>query len=513
MHSHFCVSVAFLGGAFHGRKDGGEPEWPTSPLRLFQALVAACAGRWGSLHFQEYAAPALRWLEKQPPPIIVAPTHQVGTPYRIAVPNNDLDVVAASWARGQEPRKQANELKTMKTVRPTRVPEERAVYYLWELPEPVLDQFRGHAEVLSSAARSIAALGWGADLVAVNGQTLSGPDVERLVHAESHHVWRPTADRSSEGLRAPTEGTLADLLNRHAAFLGRVSQDGKHFNPVPPLTAFTLVGYRRETDVAPSAFAAFAFLSSDAETYRAFNTVRRTPAVAGMVRCEMAKAGRVYRPGDSAWVDSCILGHGGRPNEPAITDKRYAYLPLPTIEERKQNGPTNCVVGSIRRVLVLAPPGSTDADIAWVRQRLSGQLLIDEESKAPVGTLTLVPKNDRRLRWYVGERGARVWSTVTPVILPGYDDRDTKKTERLLRTALGQAGYLQALRDQAALEWRAVGFRPGLDLARRYTVNAHHKALPRYHVRITWPVPVRGPVCLGTGRYYGMGLFAAEEGS
>ena len=47
--------------------------------------------------------------------------------------------------------------------------------------------------------------------------------------------------------------------------------------------------------------------------------------------------------------------------------------------------------------------------------------------------------------------------------------------------------------------------------ARRYVVGAHHCCLPRYHVRVTWPVPVRGPLCLGAGRYYGMGLFAAEE--
>ncbi|MBX9622589.1 MAG: type I-U CRISPR-associated protein Cas5/Cas6, partial [Gemmataceae bacterium] len=46
MGSSFCVSVTFLDPAFHGRGDGGEPEWPPSPLRLFQAVVAAAAARW-----------------------------------------------------------------------------------------------------------------------------------------------------------------------------------------------------------------------------------------------------------------------------------------------------------------------------------------------------------------------------------------------------------------------------------------------------------------------------------
>ena len=41
--------------AFHGKRDGGEPEWPPSPLRLFQALVDAAASRWRESQFGGYA--------------------------------------------------------------------------------------------------------------------------------------------------------------------------------------------------------------------------------------------------------------------------------------------------------------------------------------------------------------------------------------------------------------------------------------------------------------------------
>ena len=37
------ISVTFLDPVFHGRADGEEPEWPPSPLRLFQALLAGAA--------------------------------------------------------------------------------------------------------------------------------------------------------------------------------------------------------------------------------------------------------------------------------------------------------------------------------------------------------------------------------------------------------------------------------------------------------------------------------------
>src|SRR5262245_43034384 len=121
MPSWFCLSVTFHDPSFHGRADGGDPEWPPSPLRLFQALLAAGSMRWRGEEFDGVAA-AFKWLEGQRrQPVIVAPKRHVGAPGRIAVPNNDLDVAAAAWSRGQEPKKQPSELKTLKTVRPTHL--------------------------------------------------------------------------------------------------------------------------------------------------------------------------------------------------------------------------------------------------------------------------------------------------------------------------------------------------------------------------------------------------------
>ena len=123
------------------------------------------------------------------------------------------------------------------------------------------------------------------------------------------------------------------------------------------------------------------------------------------------------------------------------------------------------------------------------------------------------------------------------MVLPGYDDpahyrrrlkngsdaegqkrlldRLSERIDGLLRKAIVQAGFSQVLADHAELEWRKVGFWPGTDLADRYGVPDHLKRFPRYHFRIYWrdaqdrPIPVAGPVCLGGGRFYGLGLFAA----
>jgi CRISPR-associated protein Csb2 len=114
------ITVLFLdpAPAIHGKRDGGQPEWPPSPLRLFQALVDAAANRWRDRQFTQSAKLALEWLQQLQPQEIVAPPHHVGTPFRLSVPNNDLDSSAWFWARGAEPVKPHRpvDLRTMKTV-------------------------------------------------------------------------------------------------------------------------------------------------------------------------------------------------------------------------------------------------------------------------------------------------------------------------------------------------------------------------------------------------------------
>ena len=73
MSSYFCLSITLLDSAFHGCGDGGEPEWPPSPLRAFQTLVAAAAAREPDSRFASDAAPAFEWLESLEPPDILTP--------------------------------------------------------------------------------------------------------------------------------------------------------------------------------------------------------------------------------------------------------------------------------------------------------------------------------------------------------------------------------------------------------------------------------------------------------
>jgi CRISPR-associated protein Csb2 len=158
--------------------------------------------------------------------------------------------------------------------------------------------------------------------------------------------------------------------------------------------------------------------------------------------------------------------------------------------------------------------------------------LIDERTGEVQAVLAATSLDDRVLKRYVSE-SAR-WASVTPMLLPGHDDpgglrerlrkakggdeqrslieRIQKRRDGLVRKALRQAGFGDDLAFSAEIETRQTGFVAGVERASRFAVPSHLADAPRLHARITWPVKVAGPVCIGRGRFSGVGLFAAVDG-
>lgn len=514
MDTFLCFTVRFLDGTFHGRRDGDEPEWPPSPLRLLQALAAAAAARWNERTKLDRAATALCWLERQSPPSIVAPRAvSVGVGYRLYVPDNVGDKVAAAWCRGNLAASMAD-YRTEKHVRPLRLLDGDAVHYLYRLGDP---EFETHRQVLFTAARSITHVGWGIDIVFANATVITEEETRKLPGDR----WLPGKRAASVSLRTPKQGTVDDLIRRHTAFLHRLVRDDREnecFNPVPPLSAYRVIGYRRATDPAPFPFAAFKLLTPDGSGYRPFEPTGQAAVVAGMLRHALYEVAQKQRPfdWDDAQIARIVLGHdaNGKAIRSDPFEPRFAYLPLPTVEHRGQStAPYH--VGSIRRVLVVGMPGM-EREIDWVRRALSGAELLRERDQARMATLSPIPSGD----WVVQQccRPSSVWATVTPVILPGYDDRRPQKTEKLLRKALLKAAFSSELAEHAALDWRKVGYLPGVDLASRYRRPRNINEAPVCHVRIQWhdgqglPIQLPGPLAIGSGRFRGLGLFVALGG-
>lgn len=266
-------------------------------------------------------------------------------------------------------------------------------------------------------------------------------------------------------------------------------------------------------------FAAFTLMRVDSDRMRAFDTARRGLVVAGMLRHALRLAAE-----RAGWSEQRILrtvlghGEGGEP--------RVLLVPVPSIEWR--HGAREVVTG-VRRVALLST-ASRPEDILWAQRSLGGAELIDEHSHAPIAVLAAAAPDDRAFERY--RDAAASWVTVTPLVLPGYDDpgglrarlrqstsaaertqlleRLSRRREALVRKALRHGGLPDALVLGARIETQEVGFFAGVESASRHVVPRHLQGFARLHVRLTWPVPVAGPLCLGRGRFSGLGLFASQ---
>lgn len=510
MSRHLVLSFRFLSPWFRGRGDEGVPEWPPSPLRAFQAIVAAAA-RAGTL---EATRDALTWLEQRPAPLVIAPEAVLSAVgYRLSVPHNAMDIVGRHWSAGDEDsdtvRKKISEMRAMKHVRPHRLPDEAVVHYAWRF-----DDEGAAVPALIAAARGVVALGWGVDLVVGDGAIV---DSGRLAELSAElKVWEPRGDGRLE-LRAPVKGTLVDLERRHAAFLSRTSLADPTLRPPPPLSVFAVTSYARGDQPRVPDVEAFTLVRVESDNFRAFDTARRGMAVSGMLR-HAARTAAERAGWDEVRVAATVLGHG-EGDEP-----RLLLVPVPSIEPRGVGAET---VGAVRRAMVF----STDAqgnDTAWAGRVLGGMDLIDEKTGEVQAVLAATTRSDRMLRRYVSE--SSTWVTVTPVILPGHDDpgglreklqkaktgeeqealleRLTRRREALVRKALRHAGLGDELAFSAEIETRETGFIAGVERASRYAVPSHLANSPRLHVKLTWPAKVAGPLCIGRGRFSGLGLFA-----
>lgn len=530
MASHLCVTVRLLHSEFHGRGQDDQPEWPPSPLRIFQSLVAAASlgqPRWSRDRVRAFETLSVERLERAP--ILIAPPCVTGDGYRLSVPNNSMDKVAVAWSRenyfGKGDASPAQH-RTMKRVCPTYVPEDAEIHCVWPMVSANAED-RTLIDELRWAARRVTSLGWGVDMAIGDARVINDEELNALYGER----WLPVRLNTEGGLGVPIVGTVNDLERRHQQFLERIGPDG--LRPPEPLSVFSRIEYRRASDPAPRGVACFTLLRPEGG-FRAFDPERNTIRVAGMLR----NAAKLAADDAGGWPDpaSFVLGHAEKPGEPhkSVNNRRFAYLPLPSIQPRGAG--RSVVVGSIRRACVTVLESDHEEEIEWARRTLAGRELVNEKSGHSAAVLAPASEKDPALRRYFDP--ASDWACVSPIVLPGYDDpahyrRRLRKgaigvqeqrrllealhrrVDRLLRKSIRDAGFPEELAAHADLDWRTAGFWPGTARASDYAVPSHLTRFPRLHVRLKWrdasgrPVRVAGPIVLGGGRFYGIGLFAA----
>lgn len=537
MSDYFCIRVQFLDQRFHGRGEGDEPEWPPSPLRVFQALVAACAAHWNERTEITTAAAALRWLETMPCPAIIAPNVRPAIPYRLYVPNNTGDLAASSWASHRE--KDLSRFRTEKDVHPLNLTDGDTVYYLWKATAETAEGSL-YLSQISEATRAITHLGWGIDLVNADAWIASSHECLKLLGRR----WEPSDEETGTRFPVPVPGTFNALHRRHQSYLGRLQTESREklLIPVPRMTTLRRAHYHHPSEPVGRPTLAFTLapLAPNGNArYQAYDPVSQNTCVAAMVRHILNQATFQQRLGWSDEKLKLLHGHGETRQNPdghqPVDGPRLAILPIPSFEYRGSGNGT--VVGATRRVLLTILQGEATSALNDLCHLVEGSELIPADTSTPPAVLTSLV-GDRQTKPYTGH--ASTWATVTPVVLPGFDDprrlrkrlnkrgghkitaeekneivrKLDSRIEKLLRKALRQAGYSAELAERSELSWRASGFWPGTAMANEYFVPNHLQRFRKLHVKITWKdasgqlVKVPGPLVLGSGRFVGIGLFA-----
>jgi len=275
------------------------------------------------------------------------------------------------------------------------------------------------------------------------------------------------------------------------------------------LTRFQISGYRRSTDPITRPYAVFELRHDNGEFCR--YPQRKLIHIAGMVR-HLAKEAMQQSPPagvGGGWVERYVAGHRDADDR---EHRQLSYLPLPSIGHRHADQ-------IVRRVMITAPIGD-DGWLEHIAQRIAGQRLVPERDNqfGDAGPPMLVRVyRDNVARFYT--QPANRWASVTPVILPGHDDKKPAKTRRLIEATLAQSGIEQ----ECEFEWSAFSrFRKSFS-AHKYNKEGKPTGYlrPGYlptqtamHMTLTFndDQEVDGPIAIGAGRHCGLGLFATAPG-
>ncbi|MEQ1564471.1 MAG: type I-U CRISPR-associated protein Csb2 [Myxococcota bacterium] len=537
-----CLTGRYVATAYDDRFSA---EWPPHPARLFSALVAT----WSETDGDPAERAALLFLEACAPPRIAADGPEV--PRRSVVPHfvpvNDTAVLAevstlakledaeAAPAMAMDAKSSAKAEKALAKARqdhdkrcaeviaagkpsgdgirfakallpegrtkqprtfPSVAPAEPSFTFLFD------EELGGHAEPLDRLCRRLARLGHSASLVSARVEPHDRPA-----------TWIPHED-GSVVLRWVTTGQLARLDEAFA----------QHQAVEPRVLPATFVSYRAGGD-EPVVDPRSSVFGDDwvLILLKPPEPGRRLPVTA-VVEVATAVRGAMMRHATQP-PRAVLSGHattGGPSDEPHL-----AYVPLPDVGHAHADG-------HLLGVALVMPRSAMDEDRRHVFEALSAWLVADADG-VPTGPLVLGPLG----RWsatvdvdgdgreglqpatWAPADGACHWATATPVALdrnPGdllgggaAQQRAHAEAEAIVARSCERIGLPTPVRVE-------VSFRPPWAGAAK--VDRHHPPYPRQsdrlrrvqvHVRLSFAEPVRGPVLLGAGRHFGLGLFRPEK--
>jgi CRISPR-associated protein Csb2 len=493
MTRYLAIHVRAHDGRYHGDGD----ELP-SPFRLFQALVAG-AGISGPL--DDRTKGALTWLECLPEaPIIASPRLMRGQVVTMFMPNNDLDKFDG------DARNIAKTRGAKKVWRPRHFDAGVPWIYAW----PFAEDGEPHADTVCALSEKLYQLGRGVDMAWAWGEVLDEAALDAKLVEYDGIVRRPTA---GDGLllACPDKGSLESLERRYRAPRFRTESGQRVFVQQPKPSC------RQMSYESPPVRHVFELRASGNSERRVAWPLEGASMLVVAAR-EAARASlSAAMPNRVQDVDRHLMGRRPDGSNAAPAESRVRIIAIPSIGMHHADR-------AIRRLLVEIPATCAvrSEDVRWA---LSGAELIDPDTGEVKDVLLSPSAEDDMLRHYGVGAGARVFRSVTPVVLPEEGKRrriePTRKLaeakrglERVVEISGARAAVVQALR-HAGVSAQAESIR----LQREPFDGAGSRVEPfgegtrfekerLWHVEIAFGVPVEGPLLLGDGRFLGLGLMA-----
>jgi len=459
--------------------DRTRPEWPPHPDRVFQALVAAWAGRGDS------ERDALAWLCAQEAPDLAFPDETLVSPGALVktyVPVNDIE----GPARGAHTDKHLGLLPSSRKRSPRYFPATNvgngtcALVWLRSAPEPAL------RASLDRLCRAVTCVGHSSSLV----RMWLGDQAPPI-------SLTPQARRPQVMLRVPDAGRLDALIRAYAG--GGIGWSR------PPQSAWHGYAAPADRSLPMGAFDDRLIILRQAAGVRL--SLLQTLALARGLR------GALIRAADDAPLAKRLLS-GHEPDGRPLAEHHVAYLPLAYVADpaARQRYADGHLLGT-----ALALPAGLDGDLeqevldalATAMQAGGGRLRI---TLGPIGVVEFEAEVSTSpaiaLRPPTWTRSSACWGTVTPITLDRLPPRRHADHDQWACEQIVQACLRQGLPEPVAVQLLPASPHLGAPAAAAFAPLVRKDGTRRWHLHahLQFPGPVGGPLVLGAGRHLGYGL-------
>ncbi len=481
------LEVEFLTGAYRGTSEPAseEADWPPQPDRVFSALVAA----WGARGELPEEREALEWLECQDPPAIHAAPAFPRTAPTVFVPPNDA-------RRSQTTKTYLRVLPDRRGRQPRRFPAARpeppsptgvsdpsvSLVFVWSV-----DPDQRFLPALESLARDVPYVGHSASLTRCRFLCGTAEDLPFDGVPPTRRVY---------------PGRLAELIHAY------------HTNPIrPPIRVGASVP---APEAEPPTRSDPGWLVLEALSDRPLD-LRAAAPICRLLRDTLMSG--YGRNGSGESIPELVSGH--TPDRRPTRKPHLSIVPMAYVGSEHATGR---IYG-----FALVPPTGTDLrDIPGLVAAFRRVTRYEAAQERRVVTLQggpldwpleLAPTGDESrplssLRPKPYCTSARVWATVTPIVLDRHLKKKTDAEIRgLVARGCGNSGLPTPNPDRIRTGRHATP--RGVPPARphrsappwsRWQVPESLASRPLVHAVIEFDEEVAGPVLLGAGRFTGLGL-------